>query len=154
MYIYHHGLIIREGTTGLKTESIKELFTDAGWHNSSRPKWQDEKFQIMFENSTWAFTVWNHEEMIGMVRVISDKVMMATIMDLIVRSDYRNKGIGKKLIELCLQKLPHGDWFANTFAKNFDFYRKCGFEVKDLSENGACVYHGFINARKQGNRLF
>jgi ribosomal protein S18 acetylase RimI-like enzyme len=154
MYIYHQGLIIREGTTGLKSESIKELFIDAGWHNSSRPMWQDEKFQIMFENSTWAFTVWDQENLVGMVRVVSDRVMMATIMDLIIQSEYRNKGIGKKLIELSLQKLPHGDWFAYTSANNFDFYKKCGFEVKDISSHGACVFHGFIQARKQGDRLF
>jgi ribosomal protein S18 acetylase RimI-like enzyme len=93
--------------------------------------------------------------MIGMVRVVSDKIMMATIMDLVVRSDYRGKGIGKKLVELCVQKLPHGDWFAHTSANNFDFYRKCGFEVfevLDLSENGTCAYYGYIKARKEGYR--
>lgn len=90
--------------------------------------------------------------MIGMVRVISDKIMAATIMDLVVLTEYRGKGIGKKLVELCVHKLPHGDWFAHTSADNFSFYEKCGFEVKDLSQNGTCVYYGYIQARKEGHR--
>lgn len=74
--------------------------------------------------------------MTRMVRVISDKIMAANIMDLVVLSEYHGKGIGKKLVELCVQKLPHGDWFAHTSANNYSFYEKCGFEVKDLSQNG------------------
>jgi len=74
---------------------LKNLFIEAGWHNISRPLWQDEKFTLIFENSTWAFTIWDQEEMIGMVRVVSDRVMMATIMDLVIKSDFRKKGLGK-----------------------------------------------------------
>lgn len=152
MYFYHNGLIIREGTKGIPASSVKSLFKDAGWIGNYTPTWQDERFTLIFENSTWAFTVWDHEEMIAMIRVISDQIMAAMIMDVVVKSDYRGRGIGKKLVELCLQKLPHGDWFANTSANNFDFYKKCGFEVKDLSHNGACAYNGFAAARKQGHR--
>lgn len=73
-------------------------------------------------------------------------------MDLAVRTEYRGKGIGKKLVQLCLQKLPHGDWYAHSSANNFNFYEKCGFEVKDLSQNGTCAYYGYIQARKDGHR--
>jgi ribosomal protein S18 acetylase RimI-like enzyme len=151
MYQYFNGLVIREGTEGVSADRVEELFKDAGWVRNT-PTWQQEKFSLIFQNSTWAFTVWDQEEMIGMVRVVLDKIMVATIMDLVVRSDYRGKGVGKKLVELCVQKLPHGDWFAHTSANNFDFYRKCGFEVLDLSENGTCAYYGYIQARKEGHR--
>jgi ribosomal protein S18 acetylase RimI-like enzyme len=107
---------------------------------------------LIFSNSTWAFTVWDHDKMIGMVRVISDKIMAATIMDLVVLSEYQGKGIGKKLVELCVSQLPHGDWFAHTSANNFKFYESCGFEVKDLTENGTCAYYGYIQARRDGHR--
>lgn len=151
MYQYFHSLIIREGTHGIPADKVKRLFEDAGWvrHN---PAWQDEKFTLTFENSTWAFTVWDGEEMVGMVRVISDKIMIANIADLVVHSSHRGKGIAMKLIELCVAKLPHGDWFAHTSANNFLFYEKCGFEVKDLSENGTCVMYGFRKARQEGHR--
>ncbi|WP_342455049.1 GNAT family N-acetyltransferase [Sedimentibacter acidaminivorans] len=35
--------------------------------------------------------------------------MIASIQDLMVKKEYRKQGIGKKLIRLCLQKLPHGN---------------------------------------------
>lgn len=152
MYIYHNGLIIREGTNGVPAHAVKNLFQDAGWVGKHAPSWQNERFTLIFENATWAFTVWDQEDMIGMIRVVSDQIMAAMIMDLVVKSEYRGQGIGKKLVELCLQKLPHGDWFANTSANNFDFYKRCGFEVRDLAHNGVCAYYGFIEARKQGHR--
>jgi len=151
MYQYFNGLVIREGTEGVPAENVEALFQDAGWARNT-PSWQMEKYSLIFTNSTWAFTVWDGEKMIGMVRVLSDKIMAATIMDLAVLSEYRGKGIGKKLVELCLQKLPHGDWFAHTSANNFSFYEQCGFEVKDLSQNGTCAYYGYIQARKVGHR--
>lgn len=151
MYQYFNGVTIREGTEGVPAEEVESLFEDAGWARNT-PVWQKEKFSLIFIHSTWAFTVWDNNRMIGMVRVISDKIMAANILDLIVLSEYHGKGIGKKLVELCVQKLPHGDWFAHTSSNNFAFYEKCGFEVKDLAQNGTCVYYGYIQARKDGHR--
>lgn len=151
MYQYFNGLVIREGTEGVPAEYVENLFKDAGWSRDI-PNWQKGKFALMFKNSTWAFTVWDNDEMIGMIRVISDKITAATILGLVVHSNYRGKGIGQKLVELCVQKLPHGDWFAHTSSNNFSFYEKCGFEVKDLSKNGTCAYYGYIQARKDGHR--
>ncbi|QFT87919.1 Acetyltransferase (GNAT) family protein [Bacillus sp. THAF10] len=151
MYQYFHGLVIREGTEGVPAGQVEALFVNAGWVRNT-PEWQKEKFSLIFQNSTWAFTVWDEDKMIGMVRVISDKIMAANIMDLVILTEYRGKGIGKKLVELCVQKLPHGDWFAHTSANNFAFYETCGFEVKDLSQNGTCAYYGYIQARRDGHR--
>lgn len=151
MYQYFNGLVIREGTEGIQVDDIEVLFNDAGWVRNT-PTWQKEKFSLIFKNSTWAYTVWDNNKIVAMVRVISDKIMYANILDLLVLSEYRGKGIGKKLVELCVQKLPHGDWFAHTSSNNFDFYRKSGFEVKDSSTNGTCVFNGYIQARIDGHR--
>jgi len=150
MYQYFNGFVIRDGIEGVPADYVEALFEDAGWARNT-PTWQQEKFSLIFQNSTWAFTVWDYNRMIGMVRVISDKIMAANIMDLVVLTEYRGKGIGKKLVELCVQKLPHGDWFAHTSAINYSFYEKCGFEVKDLTQNGTCAYYGYIQARIDGH---
>ncbi|MFJ7737650.1 GNAT family N-acetyltransferase [Lysinibacillus sp. NPDC097287] len=150
MYQYCKGLVIREGTEGVPADEVEALFKDAGWAKTI-PAWQKEKYSLIFKNSTWAFTVWDHDKMIGMVRVISDKIMAANILDLVVLSEYRGQGIGKILVELCVQKLPHGDWFVHTSTNNFKFYETCGFEVKGLSSHGTCTYFGYIQARKDGH---
>ncbi|RTR33085.1 N-acetyltransferase [Robertmurraya yapensis] len=152
MYQYFNGLVIREGTEGIPAKYVEALFEDAGWARNT-PDWQKEKFSLIFKNSTWAFTVWDQNRMIGMARVISDQIMAANIMDLIVHSDYHGKGVGKKLVELCVQKLPHGDWFAHTSSNNFPFYLKCGFEVDNITQHGTCSYYGYIQAKRDGHRL-
>lgn len=152
MYQYFNGLIIREGAEGLLGNNIKNLYYDAGWISPDQPKWQDEKYEISFKNSTWVYTVWDKEKMIAMVRVVSDKVMTATIQDFVVNKEYQMKGIGKKLIELCLQKLPHGNWWAHTTPENYDFYKKCGFQFPNTEYNATLTYMGFKKARIDGHR--
>lgn len=151
MYQYFNGLVIREGTKGIPADKVENLFLNTGWAKPL-PQWQKEKYSLIFENSTWAYTVWDQEQMIGMIRVLSDQIMVANILDLIVHSEYRGRGIGKKLVEMSLQKLPHGDWFAHTSSNNFSFYEQCGFEVKDVHSHGTCSYYGYIEARKAGHR--
>ena len=72
MYQYFNGLVIREGTHGVPADQVEKLFQDAGWA-AKTPDWQKEKFTLIFRNSTWAFTVWDQNDMVGMVRVISDQ---------------------------------------------------------------------------------
>ena len=64
MYQYYNGLVIREGVKGVPGNLVEELFKEAGWVRET-PSWQKEKFTLMFENSTWAFTVWMKIEWLG-----------------------------------------------------------------------------------------
>ena len=56
MYQYYNGLIIREGTEGVPARQVEVLFKNAGWARDI-PSWQKEKYALIFQNSTWAFTV-------------------------------------------------------------------------------------------------
>jgi len=78
--------------------------------------------------------------------------MFANVHDLIVESSYRGKGIGKKLMDVCLAKLPHGTWYAHTTSENYGFYRKCGFEIEEIQVEVNCVYYGRRKAREEGHR--
>ena len=91
------------------------------------------------------------EKEMGMVRVVSDKVMVASVQDLMILPEYRRKGLGSFLISLCLQKLPCGNWSARTTPENYEFYRKCGFSMPD-SQNVTMVYDGYMLAGKRGDR--
>lgn len=152
MYQYYKGLIIREGADGIKGDIIKKMYNEVGWVSVNQPLWLDEKYEICFKNSSWVFTVWDKEDMIAMVRVVSDRVMTATIQDLAVKEEYRGKGIGKKLIYLCLEKLPHGNWWVHTTPENYDFYKKCRFEIPQISDSSSMIYMGYIKAKLEGHR--
>ena len=68
---------------------------------------------------------------IGMGRVLSDGISDAYIQDLVILQEYRNKGIGKKLvkklIDYCKSKNIH--WIALISEPNQEeFYKKIGFK--------------------------
>lgn len=151
MYQYYKGVLIREGTEGVASRQLRELYEKTGWCSPGMPQWQNEKFTVALRNSAWAFTVWDKEILAGMVRVVSDKVMVESLQDLMLLPEYRNKGIGKFLVSLCLQKLPDGEWSARTTPENYDFYIKCGFAMPD-SNHAAMEYNGYTLARLRGDR--
>ena len=152
MYQYYKGYIIREGTVGIAREKLRKLYFSVGWINSDMPKWFEEKFEIALKNSAWAYSVWDKDELIGLVRIVSDKVMIATVQDLMVHPNYQNKGIGSKLIELCISKLPHGSWFSHTTKNNYSFYEKFGFKKDNIDKEATLVFNGYKMAKKEGNR--
>jgi len=151
MYQYYNGYVIREGVEGISGEVLRSLYERIGWVGSALPVWQSEKFEFAFANSAWGFTVWHGDELVGMVRVISDRMMFASIHDLMVVEGHRKKGIGRKLVELCLQKMPHGAWSAQTDPENYEFYKLCGFEMPDNAQ-ATLTYNGFLKARADGHR--
>jgi aralkylamine N-acetyltransferase len=77
------------------------------------------------------------EDIVGMGRAISDGVSDAYIQDLTVRSDYRNQGIGRRILQTLLGRL-HADglrWIGLIAEPgSYDLYRRAGFQ-----EMSACV---------------
>lgn len=88
MYDYYKGYIIREENDGIDGAKLRELYEAVGWCGSALPAWQNEKFEIAMKNSAGAFTAWDKDALIGMARVVSDKVMAASIQDLIIPENY------------------------------------------------------------------
>lgn len=152
MYQYYKGFIFREGTDGVPGAQLRELYAEVGWINPDMAVWMNEKFEIAMKNSAWAFTVWNGGELIGLVRVVSDKVMTANVQDLIVKSQYRKMGIGRKLMQLCIIKLPTGMWYCHTTPNNFKFYEDCGFTRPTEISEETLIFNGYFNSRDDRRR--
>lgn len=152
MYEYFKGYIIREGTEGVSGEKLRTLYVQTGWVSPTTSNWQNEKFELALRNSAWAFTVWDKEKLVAMVRVVSDKVMVASIQDLIVKEEYRHQGIGSKLVSLCVQKLPHGLWCARANQEIYHMYEECGFLIDNHEEKATLIYNGFEKAKIDGHR--
>jgi GNAT superfamily N-acetyltransferase len=92
-----------------------------------------EDYSNAIDNSAFISVCWLDKKIVGAGRVISDLSRFAFIVDLNVKKDHQNKGIGKQLVkdmvEKCLESKiryielstdPQYPWLE-------DFYKKIGF---------------------------
>lgn len=79
---------------------------------------------------------------VGMGRVISDGVSDAYIQDVVVHPDFRNRGIGKRLLEALLARCKAADmtWISLIAEPGRDdFYRALGF--RPMQGHVPMLYH-------------
>jgi GNAT superfamily N-acetyltransferase len=74
---------------------------------------------------------------IGFLRVVSDKVRFAYLMDVVVHEDYRRQGIGQRMVNFALSHPELKDVYQwILFTKDaHDVYEKCGFTLLKNQEN-------------------
>jgi len=113
-------------------DDLMDLYKNEWWTNERS---KDEVIK-MLQNSTLVFGIVENNELVAFSRVLSDKVYKAFIFDVIVRSDFRNKGLAKVLMENILnhEELKEVKTFE-LYCKEemIGFYRKFGFKkVEDL----------------------
>ncbi len=68
---------------------------------------------------------------IGFLRVVSDKVRFAYLLDVIVHDDYRRNGIGTRMVRFALSHQELKDVYQWLLATQdaHGVYEKCGFEA-------------------------
>lgn len=110
-------------------DEIVDLYKAGGWWKDSYDK-SGIKHLI---TGSFAFAVVTHkstDKAIGMGRVLSDGVSDAYIQDLVILPEYRNKGIGKKLVKKLIDycKSKNIFWIALIAEPDQDgFYKEIGF---------------------------
>ena len=115
----------------LTLKEYKELIDLLGWKKAS-----DRLIEISLKNSmTEKYVIDN--EIIGMARLITDGGYAGLIMDVIVKPDYQNQGIGTKMVNRLLQRVKENleegeEVMLQLLAApgKIDFYKKFGFKVK------------------------
>ncbi|GHV09561.1 hypothetical protein FACS1894217_14080 [Clostridia bacterium] len=73
---------------------------------------------------------------VGMTRVVGDGALIALICDVLVRPDFRGRGIGAALIHAALEcavsNMPPGLWLTVAVIhapERYGFYKRLGFEA-------------------------
>jgi ribosomal protein S18 acetylase RimI-like enzyme len=69
-------------------------------------------------------------QQVGFLRVVSDKVRFAYILDVVVREDLRRQGLGQRMVQFALNHPQLQDvyqWLLVTLDAH-GVYQKCGFE--------------------------
>jgi len=111
-------------------DEIVNLYKSGGW-------WKETYDKSSIPNlikGSFAFAVVvdkKTKKTIGMGRILSDGFSDAYIQDLVMLKEFRNEGIGKKLVESLIKfcKSKNISWIALIAEPNQDdFYKKNGFK--------------------------
>ena len=115
----------------LPVEQLYHLFFSAGWAGSESTPDPDtlRYFNVPFMNSTLVISAWDNDRLIGVVRVLSDKIIRSVIHDLVIDPDYRKMGIGKELIRRCIEHYLNSEWLVQTEKHISGYYEKMGFKI-------------------------
>lgn len=118
---------------------IKALYEEAAW---SAYLGDDEKLKNAIKNSLFVLGYMDGDELIAFVRCVGDAEHVVLVQDLIVKKDYRRKGLAKKLMKEVFKKYKGVRWIqVNTDVEDEvanAFYRAIG--MKDISEAGVVSY--------------
>jgi GNAT superfamily N-acetyltransferase len=108
-----------------------QLFETTGWNQAYRAG--ADELNEAISSSWYVLSAYDHNDLVGFGRVISDGVLYALICDLIVKPSYQGHGIGStllnKLIARCRVQQIRAIWlFAakgkSAFYKNFGFVER------------------------------
>lgn len=118
---------------------IKALYEEAAW---SAYLGDDKKLKNAIKNSLLTLAHMDGEEIIGFVRCVGDAEHVVLVQDLIVKKDYRRKGLAKKLMKEVFEKYKDVRWIqVNTDGEDEvanAFYKAIG--MKEISEAGVVSY--------------
>lgn len=120
----------------LNVEDILYLYNDVGW--SSYTKDRDSLIKSI-KNSLKVISVWDKGLLVGLIRVVGDGHSIIYIQDILILQKYQNRGIGKRLIEIILDKYKNvmqKVLLTDKEEKNILFYKKVGFS---MAEEFGCV---------------
>ena len=91
---------------------IKALYEESGW---SSYLGDDEKLKNAIKNSLLTLAYMDGGELLGFVRCVGDAEHVVLVQDLIVKKDYRRKGLAKKLMKEVFEKYKDVRWIqVNT----------------------------------------
>jgi ribosomal protein S18 acetylase RimI-like enzyme len=80
-----------------------------------------------YRNSFDAAFAWHGAHLIGVARAVSDGVFYATIYDVAVDPAWQGVGVGRRLMEALLARLPCAKIFLTSVPGKQGFYDKLGF---------------------------
>lgn len=111
-------------THDFTSADLESLFLSVEWSSGHYP---DKLVQAMRGFQT-VISAWDGDKLVGMVCAMDDTIMTAYVHYLLVRPEYQDKGIGRKLVSKVKEK--YKDYLrivVVAYDKEIQFYEHCGF---------------------------
>lgn len=110
---------------GVDWDEMKAILKEDNWDNGRTI----DQYKRSFENSYAVCIAYVDEKIMGTVRVLSDGVGNAYVVDLWTLSKYRNRGIARKMMELVMEGLQGQHVYLQTDEDTVEFYDNIGFKM-------------------------
>lgn len=115
-----------ETTEGVDWQVLKTLLTADDFDNGRTP----EQLRDSFENSEGVCFAWDGNRLVGKVRVLSDGVCNAYLVDLWTWGPYRNRGIATAMVERVVAPLRGQHVYLQADDDIVGFYARRGFRAQ------------------------
>ena len=127
-------------------EEYMDLRKAVGW-----AEFPLEQAKACIDNAYMIQCVRDGDKAIGVVRLLWDGGYIAFLSDVIVDSEYQGRGIGRKLVDACIQRLKDDmkpgykvKMTLNSAKGKEAFYEKFGFRVRPNDDAGAGMDQWFV----------
>ena len=113
----------------ITVRQVEDIRRSVGWDPNLG------KYKAALKNNYATFSIRDKNRLIAFARVVSDGSIYALIVDLNVRPEFQNKGIGKKLMRYIVKSMKEDGikWVNLIFdpedKKLNHFYRALGFRI-------------------------
>lgn len=126
----------------INLKQLINLYQSVGWTAYTE---KPELLQQAVHNSLYVLGAFDHDQLIGLIRVVGDGLTIIYIQDLLVLPAYQNQGIGSTLINKVHKEFRHVRQQVLLTMEEPEtraFYEKNGFSSCDQGELVA-FYHEF-----------
>jgi len=120
-------IVFDEERKDLPIDQLRHLFISAHWSDGSETEEMIQNFNLPFINSTMVVSAWYGDRLVGVIRVLSDKIIRSTIHDLVVDPDFQKRGLGRELLARCIRTYPKTEWIVQTTEAHIQYYLQNGF---------------------------
>jgi ribosomal protein S18 acetylase RimI-like enzyme len=108
---------------------LVNLFNSVGWKTAEYPN----RLYTAIKNSEYVMSVWNDDELIGLISAISDGAINVFITYLLVKPEYQNQGVGRIMMnDFCKHFKGYGRRILSTEIDKEAYYNKFGFVVDGI----------------------
>ena len=119
--------------TPISIDSLTQLYQSVGWRNY----YNNPAIMNQLLPGSWHYiSAWEDDQLVGLIRTISDGCYILYIQDILVHPDYQRRAIGTSLVKQMLERAKDMQQIILTTddtEKTIQFYQSLGFQtMQDL----------------------
>jgi GNAT superfamily N-acetyltransferase len=133
--------VVIDVATAVGADELYDLYSSVEWVAYTRDR---AALGEAIANSTYVVTARSGSELVGLARGMSDDVSIFYLQDILVRPDWQHRGVGRLLLQNCLDRFAHVRQkvlLTDNMDAQHRFYRSMGFT--DSHDLGADL-HTFV----------